>query len=152
MNRVIGRVVVFTVQDTAAGTHALHVSRPDNRACSHAVAVFEAPGQDVADDFHVLMRVGTEPGATGHAVFVDNPQRPKAHVFGIVVASEGKRVVALQPAVVRVAPFTGTTNFNHDAPRNSGTRNNDGRKRPSFVVTYATPPVPVLTAPGFAAR
>ena len=47
-------------------------------------------------------------------VLVDDAQRPEAHVLGVVVIGERKRVEGLQPPVVRVPPLVALAQFNHD--------------------------------------
>ena len=47
------------------------------------------------------------------AVLVDDPQGPEPHVLGVVVVGEGEGVVAVEPAVVGVAPLVALANLDH---------------------------------------
>ena len=109
----VGRVVELAVAHTGAGAHALHVTGQDLRAIAHAVPVGEGTGQHIADDFHVPVPVGTETAARRDPVLVDDPQIAPAHMGRIVVASEGETVTALQPAMIGMAPITGSTQGKH---------------------------------------
>ena len=89
------RGVELAVADAGASGHALQFARPDDRAVAHAVLVCERPVEDIGDDLHVPMAVHPEPLARLHPVVVDDPQRTKAHVGGVVVIAKGKRVVGV---------------------------------------------------------
>ena len=75
--------------------------------------MLERAADDVTDDFKVAMRMRAETLAALHAVFVDHPQAAKADVLRVVIVGEGKRVMTVQPAVIGMASFVGSANFNH---------------------------------------
>ena len=61
--------------------------------------------EDVAEDFHIPMRMGREPHARGDDIVVDDAQAAKAHVGGIEVIGEAEGVESFEPAVVGVSAF-----------------------------------------------
>jgi hypothetical protein len=75
--------------------------------------VLERALEPVRDDLHVAVPVRAEAGARGNAVFVDDAQVAHAHVRRVVVIGEGKAVVALEPAVVGIAPVGGLAQRDH---------------------------------------
>ena len=103
VHRVIIRWVEFAVKYAGTGRHSLHVARPDDRAVAHAVFVLQGPVNDVRDDLHVLVRVRTETLRRCNTIFIDDPQRTKAHPFRIVIVRKRKRVPGLEPAMIRLA-------------------------------------------------
>ena len=96
-------LVVFTVRDTAAGTHHLYVAVADYRHVAHAVAMLEVSLQRDADDLHVVMRVGTKTHARLYRVIVEYPQHTKVHALRIVVVGKTERMITFEPAVVGFA-------------------------------------------------
>ena len=59
--------------------------------------------QNVRDDFHIGMGMRGETAAARDAVVVDHPQRAKAHVIAVDVATERKRVAAVKPAEISMS-------------------------------------------------
>ena len=110
------RVVELAVQYARACGHALHIAGAHHFAIAHVVLVLHLAIKHVGDNFHIPVGVGAKAVAGGHAVFVDHPQRAEAHVVGVHVIGERKRVVRAQPAVVCVAPLVGTTNLHEKHP------------------------------------
>src|SRR5918992_271637 len=103
-----GRVgVVLAVPHAGAGAHALHVARHDDRGVAHRVLVRERPGEHVAHDFHVAMGMRAEAGPGLHAVLVDHDERAVAGMPRVVIVGERERVIALEPAVLRMAALGG---------------------------------------------
>ena len=51
--------------------------------------------------------------AGGDAVFVDYPQRAKAHLAGIVIIGEGKGVIGVQPAMIGVSAVLAFADGDH---------------------------------------
>ena len=92
---------------------ALHLASFHHCAVSHAVLVLERAADNVTDDFEIAMRMRAETLAPLHAVFVDHPQAAESDVLRVVVIGEGKRVMTVQPAVIGMATFVGSANFNH---------------------------------------
>ena len=113
MHWLDGRVVKFTVRDPAPGADALDVSGFEHGFMPHAIAVLKRAAQDVGDDLHVAVRVRAEAAATGDRVVVDNAQRAEAHPTRLVIVRERKCVVGVQPTVVGVASFVGSSNCQH---------------------------------------
>ena len=70
-----------------------------------AVLVLNGPFQHVGQDFHVLVRMGTEALACINHVVIDHPQRREAHKVRVVIVRERESMPGIQPAVVSVAAF-----------------------------------------------
>src|SRR5262249_50332928 len=107
------RVVELAVGDAGPGAHPLNLPRTDDRARTEAVLVLERPIEHVGDDLHVPVRVSAEALARLHAVLVDHAKRTEAHELCVVVVGEGKRMVALEPAMLRVPALVSSSYFNH---------------------------------------
>src|SRR5262249_10152059 len=114
MDGVLLRRVVLAMANTRSCAHALYLTGADERTIAEAVAVFERAVEHVGDDLHVAVRVCAEPAAGGDAVVVDDPQVAEAHVRGIVVLPERKRVAAIQPRQRGAPAFVGTTDIDHE--------------------------------------
>ena len=113
MDLVGRRIIEFTVRDAGSGRDSLHLASFHHCAVSHAVLMFERAADDVTDDFKVAMWMRAKTLASLHSVFVDHPQAAEADVLRVVIIREGKRVVTVQPAVIGMASFIGSANFNH---------------------------------------
>jgi hypothetical protein len=74
---------------------------------AHRIAVAEFPLHHHRDDLHVPVRVHAKSLAWGDGVVVDHSQGAKPHPLGIVVASKGKRVPAVQPIALGVEALGG---------------------------------------------
>lgn len=107
------RRVELAVANAGARRHALHVAGSDHRAVAHRVAVLERAIEHVRDNLHVTMAVRAEAAARLHAILVEDTERAKAHVRGVVVVGEREGVVAVQPAVVGVTSRIGAANRKH---------------------------------------
>lgn len=70
----VGRGVELAVLDAGAGGHVLEVTGADDAAVAHGVFVFELAGEDVGDDFHVLVGVGAEAFGGHDDVVVDDAE------------------------------------------------------------------------------
>ena len=80
---------------------------------THRIAVLQRALENVADDFHVLVRMGAEAHAGHDEVVVDDPQRAKTEPLRVVIVRETERVVAVQPAVFGMAAFICFSNYHH---------------------------------------
>src|SRR5271156_4926062 len=89
--------------DACARRHSLQFPRTNLRACAETVLVFECARKDPGQNFHVLVRVFAETGPRCDAILIDDAQGSEAHVFRVVVLSEGECVAALQPAELRLS-------------------------------------------------
>ena len=56
---VLGRIE-FAVLHAGAGGHVLELARLDDAPVAHRILVLQRAAQDVADDFHVAMRMLAE--------------------------------------------------------------------------------------------
>src|SRR2546423_4795068 len=95
---------------TRARAHALNFACTDDGSRPHTVLVFERSIENVSDDFHISMTMRRKSFSWRHTIFVDHPQRAETHILRVVVRIEGKRVVRVQPAVIRVAAFISLPN------------------------------------------
>ena len=91
--------------DPAAGTHALHITRANHRTVTHTVLVLQGAVKHIADDLHIAVAMGAESRPRGHGIVIDHPQIRKTHVPRVMIATEGKGVVAIEPAMICVAAF-----------------------------------------------
>ena len=111
---------------------------PPVAAGAEAVAVCQLAVEDVADDLHVAVAVRAEAAARSDPVLVDDAQVAEAHVARIVVVGEREAVLALQPAVIGVAPFGRFAQGDHSKLslrtncRDDARRCGRGRLKPSF--------------------
>lgn len=92
-------MVVLTVHHARA-RHALHFAGCDGLHIAHAVLMRECTVNDVADNFHVTVRVRAKACSGRDAVLIDDAQIAPAHMTGVVVASKRKAVKRGQPAVI----------------------------------------------------
>jgi hypothetical protein len=105
--------VELAVGHAGPGGHALHIAGLDDGAIAHAIAVLEAPLDDVREDLHVAVRVGAEAAAGLHPVLVDDPELAEPHEAGVMVAGEGEGVVRVEPAVVGVSSLLCAPKLQH---------------------------------------
>ena len=104
--------VELAVEDAGAGAHQLDLSGGEGFGVAEAVLMSERAFEDVAEDFHIPMRMGREPHARGDDIVVDDTQAAKAHVGGIEVIGETEGVEGSEPAVVGVSAFLCVPNEN----------------------------------------
>ena len=87
------------------GGHVLKFARADDAAVAHRILVLDRAAQDVADDFHVAMRMRAEAHAGHHEVVVDDAQAAVTHPLRVIIIREAEGVITVQPAVIGVAAF-----------------------------------------------
>src|SRR5580765_2230355 len=107
------RAVELAVDDSGSGRHALNLIGAKHLRVAHAVLMSEFPFEDVADDLHITMRMGSEAAAGGDSVVVEDAQRAEAVVLGIAIVCKRKRVIRVEPAVVGVASIGAASNGDH---------------------------------------
>src|SRR5581483_9392182 len=103
VQRLRFRRVELAMENTRAGTHALHVPRANYRAIAEAVLMLELSREHVREDVHVSVAMTRKAGAGNDAVLIDDPKAPKTHVCRVAVIGEGKCVAAVQPALAALA-------------------------------------------------
>ena len=81
--------------DACAGGGELDFATLQVLEIAHAVFVFEDAVDDVTEDEEFGVTVSSETSACLHPVLVDNPERTKALMSGIVVRRERERVVCV---------------------------------------------------------
>lgn len=91
------------MSDARSRTRELHISTLEVLQVPERVFVLERASHDVGPDEELGVRVGTEAGAGGDAVFVDDAQGAEGFVLRMVVGGEGESVECVEPAVVGVA-------------------------------------------------
>src|SRR5262249_30580932 len=111
------RVVELAVANSRSGAHLLHLARADHRPRAHAVLMLQRTFQHVGDDLHVTMRMVRKTIPRLYPVFIDHAQAAKAHKPAIVIITERKCVIRVEPAVVGVAPLSGPSYLNHCSPK-----------------------------------
>jgi hypothetical protein len=98
-----GGAVEFAVLDAGAGAHHLHIAASQHPPRAQAILVRQFARNDVGEDLHVAMAMPAETGAGLDDIVVDDPQAAETHVARVVVIREGKAVMRVQPAMVRMA-------------------------------------------------
>src|SRR3954469_6474537 len=94
--------IELTMRDAGARTHSLNLAGTDDGTGTHAVLVFKRTFKNVGDDFHVTVRVCPESFTWSYTIFVNNAQRSESHVVRVVILVEGKRVIRVQPPVIKM--------------------------------------------------
>src|SRR5271155_4715838 len=117
MHRFGFRVVELAVLDAGSSRHHLYVARQDHRPGPDAILVFQRAFEDVGDDLHVLVSMGTESLPGAYPILVDHPQRPEAHVSRIVIVTERECVPAVEPSQIGGAALCGVSYVDHSKPR-----------------------------------
>jgi hypothetical protein len=92
MNLFGGGVIELAVPDTRSCRHVLDFAGTDDASVAHEILMLQLSAQDIGDDFHVPMGMGSEAHARCHAVVIDHPETAKSHPFGIVVFAKAERV------------------------------------------------------------
>ena len=90
---------------SGTGAHNLELARRNLLFVTHAVLVLHGAFQHVGQDFHVFVRVSTEPLACINHVVVNDAQRREAHVIRIVVVGKREGMPGIQPTMIRVTTF-----------------------------------------------
>lgn len=103
-DRFVGVLVVFAVLDAGTSAHHLDISFSDDGTISHAVVVLQVALQWDADDFHIIMRVGTEAHTPADGVIIQDAEGTEMHPLWVVVACEAERVVTFKPTVICLSP------------------------------------------------
>jgi hypothetical protein len=75
----------------------------------------ELPFENVAEDFHVPVRMCPKPPARSDTILVYDAQGAKSHVLRVKVIGEGKSMARIEPPVVCMAPFFTSAQCNHDS-------------------------------------
>ena len=68
----------------------------------------KAPAVGDGHDFHVVVRVGSEPPATGNDIIIEHAQRTEVHLLRVMPSCEAEAVVCIQPTVIGVAALGST--------------------------------------------
>jgi hypothetical protein len=105
MGGAVGGGIEFAVGDAGSGTQTLDVAGIDRGAIAHAVFVGDRAGQDVGNDFHILVGMGAKALARRNVIFIDHAQTAEAHVGRVMVTAKGKAVMGLEPAAIGLAPI-----------------------------------------------
>ena len=88
MRDLVGRVIELAMSHASACGHALHLAGRQCFDVTHVVLMSQLPLQDIADDFHVAVTVGSKAGTGLNAVFIDDAKRTETHVLRVVVVGE----------------------------------------------------------------
>ena len=74
------RWIELAMPHACSGAHELNLPRLEDALISKAVAMGERTFQDIAENFHVSMRMLGETSAGGDNVIIDHTQASEAHV------------------------------------------------------------------------
>ena len=77
----------------------------------------ETAVQDVGDDLHVAVLMGTEALSGLDRVVVDHAQGPEADTIGVVVVRERERMPGIEPIGPGMEAIVGLENADHRLPR-----------------------------------
>jgi hypothetical protein len=77
----------------------LHPSFLKDTAFAALVGVAEFPFRAIGDDLNIVVGMQRPDGSGRERIVIEDPQRPKLHVFGVVVVSKGKMPAALKGAM-----------------------------------------------------
>src|SRR6266536_5713414 len=113
MHRLGFRRVEFAVADADACGHALPLTGTDDAVAIRAVSVRQAALDHVGKNLHIAMRVRPKAGSGNDIVFVDHAQLTKAHVARIVISTERKSVMAVEPIGFSFAALRGPPDLDH---------------------------------------
>jgi hypothetical protein len=75
-----GGWIELAVPHASSGAHELDLPRSKDAFIAKAVAMGERTFQDIAENFHVAVRMLGETSAGGDNVVIDHPQASEAHV------------------------------------------------------------------------
>ena len=113
MRRLRFGVIELTVLHARPSGHVLHLAGTDDAPVTHRVLMLQRTAQHVGEDFHVAMWMGAEPAAARDDVVIQHAQTAEAHPARVMVAREGKAMMRVEPAVVRVAPVFCLSDLQH---------------------------------------
>src|SRR5688572_1317437 len=125
MDLLARRSVEFAMLHTRTRAHALHTARTNNGTVAHIVHVRQCSLQHITDDLHITVTMSAETASGLDSIIVNDAQRTKPGMFGVVVIGKRKAVPGIQPAVIGMAAFLGSTYFHH---RCSPSMNNKKRQ------------------------
>src|SRR6476646_4895887 len=113
MNRLAFGRIEFAVHDPRPGRHPLKLARRQHLPVSHRVLVLKRSLQDVGHNLHVPMTVHAKPLTRRNPVLIHHPQRSKSHVSRIDVIRKRKRVIRIQPPVIKMPALAGFSYLQH---------------------------------------
>src|SRR5262249_29067242 len=88
MDRFGSGRVELAVSHTGSCAHALNFTRPDDGTGTHAVLMFQGTFKNVRKNFHVAMRVCSKSLGRRYPVLINDAERAKTHVAGVVIPIE----------------------------------------------------------------
>lgn len=100
--------VEFAMENARSGAHDLDFAFADDRTVAHAVLMFERAFERYGDDFHIVVRVLSEPRPRGDGIVVEHSKGSKPHSGRVVISRERERMVGVEPAVESVSAGIGT--------------------------------------------
>ena len=96
----------FRVPNAGARAHALGQSWIDDTLVAFRILMLHFAAQHPGDDFHVLMRMGSESGAGFDDIVVAHQQQPVMGVPRIIMVCETKAMKRVEPVHLRTEPLT----------------------------------------------
>src|SRR2546428_1489095 len=109
--------VELAVHHPATRAHALDVSGLDHASPSGGIAMRETAVEDVGDDLHVAVQMGTEALSGLDRVVVDHAQGPEAGTVWVVVVRERERMPGIEPIGPGMEAIVGLENADHRFPQ-----------------------------------
>src|SRR5262245_3873268 len=77
--------------------------------------MLKGSAKNIGDNLHIMVLVRSEAHSGHHQVVIDYPQAAKSHPVRIIIVCETKGVITVQPPMIGVAPFVGSSNFHHES-------------------------------------
>src|SRR5581483_8998841 len=92
-------MVIFRVQYPRAGSHPLDLTGVYHALVPLVVPVFELAVDDIGHYLHIAVWVEAKASARLYYVVVEDAQRPKVHLFRILVVCKRKMPVRREPVL-----------------------------------------------------
>ena len=109
-------VIIFGVAHSGAGAHPLNFTRTYHANVSHIIFVFQGAFDDVGDDFHLAMRMQRKTACRGDDVIIENAQRAKIQVLGIVIMVKREVPICLKPICFKMIAITRSNRLDQGGP------------------------------------
>src|SRR5580700_3075828 len=113
MERFRRRWIELAMAHAGSRGHALEFTGSEDGPVAHAVFVFKSAIKDVGDNFHIAVTVHSEAHAGINTIVVDDAERSESHLGGIIVIAERKRMVRVEPAMIKMAALIRSSNLEY---------------------------------------
>src|ERR1051325_8242494 len=101
------------MDDSAAGRHGLDFIGADDVLFTCTVAMQNVAFDNIRNDFHIAMGVGSKALAWCDLIVVEHAQRVEAHVVRIMIVTKRKGLVGIEPPLLGMAAFFASSKPDH---------------------------------------